>query len=137
MSTPALRPHILLAEDSEDDVLLFQYAMRKAGVETAFSVLETTQGVMDYVEGKGIYGQREIYPLPAIIFLDGQLHNKSSTALLSWIRNHPTTNEVPVVVLTGHLDAEVTAEAMKCGALTCIAKPMAREHWEQLRPFLK
>ena len=136
MRTPD-KNRILLAEDSEDDVFVFRYAMRKARVEMDLTVLKSGDKVMDYVQGRKVYADRSVFPMPSIIFLDGQLHREPSTALLKWIRTHPATQKTPVIVLTGNQDPEVAVEAKMCGAVECITKPMTSAHWARLLNLLK
>jgi CheY-like chemotaxis protein len=127
---------ILLAEDSEDDVFVFRYAMRKAGVDVELTVLKSGQKVMDYISGKRVYADRAVFPIPSLIFLDGQLHREPSTALLKWLRSNPSTQNTPLIVLTGNQDPQIREEAKACGAMECIAKPMTQEHWATLRNLL-
>jgi len=127
---------ILLAEDSEDDVLIFRYSMRQAGLRGDLTILNTGEKVIDYVKGKRLYADRSVFPMPSLIFLDGQLHREPSTALLRWIRSHPATKKIPVIVLTGNQDPCVARDARACGALACIPKPMTQEHWTKLRKLL-
>src|SRR6476660_3443918 len=91
--------HILLAEDSEDDILIFRFSMRSAQLEIPFTVLQTTERVINYIEGNGIYADRSLFPVPSLIFLDGQLENGPSTALLSWLRGTEICKTTPIVIL--------------------------------------
>jgi CheY-like chemotaxis protein len=134
---PPNKCRVLLAEDADDDVVLFRYAMRKAGVEIDLTVLKSGEKVVDYISGNRVYADRSVFPLPSLIFLDGQLRFKPSTALLKWIRAHPATKEVPVVILTGNLDPNLAQQAKASGALECIPKPMTEAHWAKLQQMLK
>ena len=61
---------ILLAEDSEDDLMLMRYAFRKAGVKNRVIEVRDGKEAIEYLEGVGAYADRECYPLPCVIITD-------------------------------------------------------------------
>jgi CheY-like chemotaxis protein len=128
---------VLLGEDTENDIILFCFWMRKAQVQMEVLALDSGDKILDYLKGNEPYDDRKAFPLPEIIFLDGQLHHQPSMGLLRWIVEQPHTRSIPVVVLTGSLDPKVRTDAKEIGALECFEKPFTLEDWERLRGLLK
>jgi CheY-like chemotaxis protein len=61
---------ILLVEDSESDLYLMQYALRKADVSNPVFSVRDGQEAIEYSSGQGRYADRAQYPLPCIIITD-------------------------------------------------------------------
>src|SRR6185503_18110014 len=91
---------ILLVEDNEDDVFLMERALQGAGVSNPLVVVEHGQAALDYLGGAGKFGDRVLYPLPAIVFLDLKLPYLSGHEVLAWIRQQKELEALVVVVLT-------------------------------------
>jgi CheY-like chemotaxis protein len=127
---------VLLGEDTENDIILFRFWMRKAGVNMNVLALDSGDKILRYLSGTAPYQNRTAFPLPELIFLDGQLHHQPSMGLLRWILEQPETRKIPVIVLTGSLDPKVRIEAKALGALECFEKPFTVQGWERLRELL-
>jgi CheY-like chemotaxis protein len=123
---------ILLGEDYEDDIVLFRHTMKRAGITSQIVVLDSGEKITQYLRGQGPYADRSSFPLPSVIFLDGQLHHHPSMGLLRWIVRNPQLKDIPVVILTGSLDPQVCAEAKSIGALECFEKPFQESDWMKL-----
>lgn len=123
---------ILLGEDNEDDALLFRLFLKKVGEKADIRIVREARDVIAYVRGEGHFAERERFPVPKVIFLDGQLHHQPSFGILTLIREHPETRDVPVFVLTGSLDRRVHEEAKKLGATDCFEKPFGRQHLQRV-----
>jgi len=63
-------PTVLLAEDDENDVLLFQTAFEKAGVSKLLVCVPDGEDAINYLKGVGIYSNRIQYPLPCLLITD-------------------------------------------------------------------
>jgi DNA-binding response OmpR family regulator len=98
--------------------------------------LDSAQLITDYLEGNGKFSDRQAYPLPSIIFLDGQLHHEPSMGVLRRIRKNPTSSHIPIVVLTGSLDDQVKVDAKEAGAAECFEKPFTAGDWALLKNLL-
>jgi CheY-like chemotaxis protein len=127
---------ILLGEDAENDVILFRFWLRKAQVAMKVLVLDSGEKILDYLSGAGDYADRKRFPMPELIFLDGQLHHRPSMGVLRWILESPETQGIPVVVLTGSLDPKVRKDAKAIGALECFEKPFTVQDWKKLDELL-
>ena len=94
------RPIILLAEDSEDDVILIERAFRKARILSPLKVVRDGEDAICYLSGFGRFADRAQFPLPDLLLLDLKLPNRDGFEVLHWIREQPELKKLPVIVLT-------------------------------------
>lgn len=116
--------NILLVEDDPDDVFFTEYALKKAGCSYAMHLVEDGEQAIDYLDGKHKYANRELFPLPRVVFLDLKLPCLSGFEVLSWIRSHPSLACLPVFVLTGSSEARDKERARELGANGYYVKPL-------------
>ena len=109
--------NILHVEDNADDVMLTAMAFRKAGVLVQIDV--ATNG------DEAIAALQSAPPssLPACVLLDIKLPSKSGLEVLTWIRSHPPTKRLPVVMLTSSLLPRDINDAYDLGANSYLIKP--------------
>src|SRR5437899_12415537 len=113
---------ILQVEDDPNDVFLFQYAMRKAGVTNPIQVASDGQEAIDYLKGVGKFVDREKYPLPCLVLLDLKLPYVMGLDVLKWIRAQPGP-VLPVIMLTASAEETDVATAYRLGANAFLTKP--------------
>jgi two-component system, response regulator len=113
---------VLLIEDYEDDVFLFERALQAVCPEVAFQSVSDVETAQCYLRGDGVYGSRDSYPLPRLIFLDWGLPKLRGDAFLSWIKSHPQFSKIPVVVLTGDVRSDQMGEIVNMGASAVVVK---------------
>ena len=128
---------ILLVEDNEDDVFLMKRALKGARVSNDLFVVEDGQAAMDYLSGAGSYGDRDSYPIPAVIFLDLKLPLISGHDVLAWIRRQKELNPVVVIVLTSSNEAWDISRCYALGANSYLVKPPTTEQLEELAKAFK
>ncbi len=117
---------LLIVEDSDDDVFFLRRALKTAGVTCPIFVAEDGRKAIDYMQGKGAYGNRAEYPLPDLILLDLKLPYVMGLDVLKWIREQPELAAIRVVVLTSsqlERDMEATFQLGGNGYLTKPATP--------------
>jgi CheY-like chemotaxis protein len=121
------RPLILLVEDNPDDADLIAYAFRKAGIAAELRVVDDGEKAVDYLAGTGPYADRDLNPVPVLVLLDLKLPRRSGFEVLAWMRQHPSTSLLTVVVLTSsNQDADVR-RAYVLGANSYLVKPVSRD----------
>jgi len=113
---------ILQVEDDPNDVFLFQYAMRKAGVTNPIQVASDGQEAIDYLSGTGKFADREKYPLPCLVLLDLKLPYVMGLDVLKWIRQQPGPARVVVLLSASGQEADIAA-AYRLGANGYLVKP--------------
>lgn len=114
---------ILLVEDNEDDVFLMKRAMKGAAIGNPLHVVEDGQRAIEYLVGAGDFADRDLHPLPAIVFLDLKLPMKGGLEVLGWIRSRPEFETIVVVVLTSSNEPTDLREAYRLGANSYVVKP--------------
>jgi CheY-like chemotaxis protein len=128
---------ILLVEDDENDVLLMKRALKDADVRNPLFVVEDGQEAMDYLSGSGKFKERDIYPLPAIIFLDLKLPYRSGLEVLAWARKEKTLEGIVIVVLTSSNEPSDLRQAYRLGANSYVVKPPTSEQLVELAKAFK
>jgi len=115
---------ILLAEDDPNDVMLLERAFEKAGLHDSLRVVQDGEMAMEYLSGRGIYADREQYPLPFLLLLDLKMPGTDGFEVLQWLRTEPELKRLLVVVLTSsNLQADVD-RAYELGANSYLVKPV-------------
>src|SRR2546426_3282265 len=107
---------ILLAEDSETDILLTRRAFAKAKLLNPLHVVRDGVEAIAYLKGDGQYSNRDEYPLPDLLLLDLKMPHKNGLEVLDWIRQQPSLRALRVVVLTSSDQARDVNMAYQLGA---------------------
>jgi CheY-like chemotaxis protein len=123
---------ILLVEDDENDVLLTQLAFRTAGMSNPLQVAHSGYEAILYLGGDGIYVDRTRYPIPDLMLLDLSMPVLTGFDVLEWLRGHPPTSEVVVIVLTASSNPADIERAMALGAADYRVKPSNSAHLVQI-----
>lgn len=110
---------ILLVEDNPDDEELTTMALRDCGVKNEIVVAR------DGVEAVARLDEwRSTSPLPMFVLLDLKIPRLNGFEVLRWIREHPETRSLPVVVLTSSDDRQDIARGYAEGANSYVLKPV-------------
>ena len=112
---------ILHVEDEENDVLLIQHALTKAGVTSPVHVASDGQQALDYLNGQGNYANRAEFPLPYLVLLDLKLPFVPGLDVLKFIRQ--TELPIVVVILSSSESDKDIAAAYRLGANAYLVKP--------------
>lgn len=114
---------ILLVEDDINDVLLMERALEKARLANPLKVVRDGAEAINYLEGEGIYADRDEYPLPLLMLLDLKMPRKSGFEVLEWLRQRTEFDDLPIVVLTSSEELPDVAKAYQLGANSYLVKP--------------
>ena len=115
---------ILLVDDDENDALLLQRAFRKAGLDECLRIVRHGQEAINYLSGRGIYSDRERYPLPFLMLLDLKMPGIDGFEVLRWARAERDLKRLLIVVLTSsNLQTDV-GRAYDLGANSYLVKPV-------------
>src|SRR5687767_807512 len=116
---------ILLVDDSENDVFLLGLAFKKAEFNNPLQKVGDGEEAISYLEGRGAYGDRNKFPLPAVILLDLNMPKKGGFEVLTWVRAQPTLKRIMVIVLTASMRREDVEQSFDLGANAFLVKPGA------------
>src|SRR5437868_7102510 len=92
--------NVLLVEDNPVHAKIIQRAF--GGGPTEVSIQHVTDGdlAVEYVQGSGIYADRDLHPLPDMILLDLRMHRMDGLAVLQILKGDDATRPIPIVVLS-------------------------------------
>jgi CheY-like chemotaxis protein len=114
---------VLLVEDNRDDALLMQSAWKSAGIRNRLPIVEDGEQALSYLNGVGIYADREKYPFPVAVFLDLKLPRIDGLDVLAAIRGNGQLRHLHVDVLSASARAIDVEKALGLGANSYIVKP--------------
>ncbi len=114
---------VLYVEDEESDAMFMERAFADKGMPGKLRVAVTGRAAIDYLSGSGEFGDREKYPVPALVLLDLNLPQVSGFGVLEWIRNNPDYARMPVVVFSSSTRQDDRVRARELGANDFVAKP--------------
>ena len=126
-AVPASKPSlvtVLHIDDDPNDTELFQAAARRANVQFSVQNVTDAEQAMAYLSGRGIYANRKVYPLPALVLLDLKMPRATGFDVLRWIRNHPEVGNLPVVIFSGSELQDDIQQAYAGGADSYLVKPI-------------
>ena len=108
--------HVLLADDDEDDRLIFKDAIDEVKVKTVVTVLNDGEQLMNYLNQKAPQ-------LPNVVFLDLNMPKKNGMECLKEIRANPKLKDVSVAIYSTSASEEDIEETFVKGANIYIKKP--------------
>src|SRR5688572_2141147 len=112
---------VLLADDSEDDRILFQLALRKFRDMRLVGVAQDGDQTIAYLEGRGEFANRHEFPYPDILFLDLKMPRVTGFEVLEWLN---TRKDRPFVAVFSGSELETDIKrASELGADTYQVKP--------------
>jgi CheY-like chemotaxis protein len=115
---------ILLAEDDPNDMLLFQWALKRAGLDPKVRLVTSGQEVMELLSRFAASVKPPAEEFPDILFLDLKMPMINGFEVLQWLAQHPEIPPLPVVVLSGSNMPADLERAATLGAKRFIEKPI-------------
>lgn len=113
--------HILLVEDSPEDVLLTRESLKEAKVANVLDVVEDGDTALDYVHRRGQWTDA---PRPDLIILDLNLPRKDGREVLMELKEDEELKLIPVVVLTTSASDEDVLRSYEHHVNAYIRKPV-------------
>lgn len=120
---------ILLADDSEDDILLMRKAFQETKLLRILDAVEDGGEALAYLRRQGKYAGA---PAPGLVVLDVNMPRVDGFSALKEIKADPALRHLPVVMLTTSQREEDVCRAYREGACTYIAKPAGFKELEAL-----
>jgi CheY-like chemotaxis protein len=112
---------ILLVEDSPGDVRLTREALKDAKVHVNLHVAPDGMEAMAFLKREGQYAGA---PRPDMILLDLNLPRKDGREVLAEIKESPTLQCIPVIILTTSKSDEDVLRSYRLRANCYISKPV-------------
>ena len=118
---------ILLVEDSPDDILIIQRALKEAKIINQFFITRDGQEGWDFLKHQGKYSIPESSPRPGLILLDINLPKLNGLELLKLIKEDLDLKRIPTVMLTISRRDEDIIRGYDHGCNSFIQKPVEFE----------
>ena len=123
---------VLLVDDDRNDLALFGMAADKADVNIWLQTATGAEQAIEYLEGKGVYGDRTMHPMPDLLLLDLLMPGMDGFAFLAWRKGCAAFSKLPVVILSGLGDQVRIERALALGADGFLPKPADFDGWTAL-----
>jgi len=123
---------MLLVDDNAIDAMFFTRAVNKSKLPIQLQTLTTGQEAIEYLEARGQYADRSLYPLPDVIVLDLKMPHVNGFEFLAWREVSAFFSAIPVVVFSGSGDPDEITRVFELGAERHIVKPAGWEEWEKV-----
>ena len=114
---------ILLVDDDPNDVTLIKSALEEVHFGNQIVVAEDGEEAVDYLFHRGRYIDCTD-SLPVFILLDIKMPMMDGIDVLKIIRNNPSFDYVPVIMMTSSRDTSDLEECYKYGANSFVVKPV-------------
>ena len=129
---------ILLVEDDHDFALLVKDTLAAADILSAVYVVGSGEEAIAYLEGRGRFSDRYIYPFPSLILLDLRMPGISGFGVLRRLRmRYQLKRELDVIVISGNLSSKEFEVAYELGALACLTKSPGSKGLADLVQYLR
>ncbi len=122
---------VLLVEDSQDDIDLTLYCLRKNNILNKIVVMRDGAQALEYLLGQGAQEGKENGDIPAVVLLDLKLPKVGGLEVLRRIRSEPRTRRLPVVILTSSRQERDRANGYDEGANSYICKPVDLDQFNE------
>lgn len=113
-----------MADDDEDDRLLTQDALAESRVLNELHFVEDGVELLEYLERKGKFENKNSSPRPGLILLDLNMPRMDGREALQAIKTNPSLKGIPVVILTTSQQEEDMVKGYDLGAASYITKPV-------------
>jgi CheY-like chemotaxis protein len=136
MNPDTCPPHtlldVLLVDDDQNDLALFGMAADRTDFDIWLRTMTCAEEAIEYLEGKGLFRDRAIHPLPDVLVLDLNMPGLGGLGFLSWRRETLSFAKLPVLVLSAQEDKRQIERALALGANEFLRKPSIFEDWKEV-----
>lgn len=115
---------ILLADDDEEDCMLFLDACKECRLHNEVRIVGDGEELLEYLNRKGKYAAPKSSPRPDLILLDLNMPRKDGREALKDIKSDPHLRSIPVVILTTSKTEEDIVRSYDLGVNAFITKPV-------------
>jgi CheY-like chemotaxis protein len=131
---PNIKTVVLLAEDDENDIMLFTRAIKSVGMAYEINSVRDGQNAIDYLQRTGPYEDKKKFPFPRFLILDLKMPRKSGFEVLEWLQEHPECKVIPTIVFSSSKIAEDIKRVYQLGANSYFTKP---NDYEELKTIFR
>ena len=122
--------HVLLIDDSHDDLFLTKRVLGRAGVSVPIISIDSGEQALGYLRAAGRGEAEDLRP--AIVFCDLQMPAVNGLEILQTVRGLSSLNQLPFYILTGGDIDKERARAEELGASGFLRKFPSPEEFRRL-----
>jgi CheY-like chemotaxis protein len=113
---------LLYVENDFTDVVVVRKALLGSGLPFNLQVVSEGLPAMAYLSGKGIYSDRQNFPLPDVLLLNMRPETKRPFEVLEDVRDQKQFRHLPILVQSNGFRASDIKDATESGATDCFRK---------------
>ncbi|HZQ46772.1 MAG TPA: response regulator, partial [Verrucomicrobiae bacterium] len=113
---------ILVADDEEAAHFLLDRAFHAAKSSCALRMVTNGEDAINYLKGRGIYSDRNQYPMPALVLLDLKMPRKDGFEVLKWMREQPEFKRMVAVMFSTSDEPQDITRSYDLGANSFLVK---------------
>lgn len=116
--------NVLLVEDQQDPAMLIRRAISHSRSLALVHHAKNAKETVSYLQGAGVYSDRERYQVPDVLILDLEMPNEDGFQVLEWLKTSPLAHSLKAVALAPEEHASYLSRASSLGARCCLPKPI-------------
>jgi CheY-like chemotaxis protein len=125
---------ILVADDEETAHVLIHRAFHLAQSSCALQIVTNGEDAISYLQGKGVFANRERYPVPELVLLDLKMPKKDGFEVLKWMREQPGFKRMVTVMFSTSDEPRDINRSYDLGANSFLVKtPLFTEFTELIK----
>jgi len=98
---------VLIADDSDDDRFFIERALRYSTRLHLVGAVADGAEAIKYLDGQGVYGDRQVWPFPDLFLLDLKMPLKSGFEVLEWLQRQEFPQFKVVVLTSSALEQDI------------------------------
>jgi CheY-like chemotaxis protein len=98
---------VLIADDSEDDRFFIERALRYSTRLQLVGAVADGAEAIKYLDGQGVYGDRQLWPFPDLFLLDLKMPLKTGFEVLEWLQKQDFPQFKVVVLSNSALEPDI------------------------------
>jgi len=130
---------LLLVDDEPAHSVLVKRNLLKMGLSNAFVLLTSGQQVIDFINAQGEFGNRAVLE-KVFILLDINMPGITGIEVLKILKQDPTRQHIPIIMLTTSDDPSEINECFRLGCNAYFVKPVEHQQFvekiQELGKFL-
>ena len=114
---------LLIAEDDENDIVLFRRAIEKTGIPHELHFVRDGEAAKNWLQGSAQFCDRTKHPFPNLLITDLKMPKMSGIDLLRWLCEHEHCSVIPTIVFSSSEQNADIKETFRLGANSYFTKP--------------
>ena len=115
---------ILMAEDSEHDIIATRRVWKKSRIANPLFIVKDGEECLDFLYHRGRYNGDNAPPHPGVLLLDVHMPKMDGISVLKYVRNDGPFRRLPIIVMTSSEAHEDRLRSYDLGANAYIVKPV-------------